>query len=241
MKQSDSISKLTTALVTVQQHVTPVAKDATNPHFKNRYASLDAIMESVRPLLAGHGLSIIQGGAGPVSDVNGAICGVSVETMLVHTSGEYVSSILVLPLEKASAQAVGSAVTYGRRYGVAALLALTTEEDDDGNVATANAQNAAPRAAPKPTGTAPKALDGGIPVCPKCGGECWDNRADNDKRLAEGKKLRPDFGCKNAPKERGAPGCIGVIWRPDPKPAAPELVPAGAGEAWEPDPNGPGF
>ena len=51
----------------------------------------------------------------------------------------------------------------------------------------------------------------------------WDNRADNDARLAEGKKLRPDWGCKNAPKGRGEPGCTGVIWRPDPK-DAPELT-----------------
>lgn len=216
MKQSESIAKLAAALVTVHEHISPIVKDRTNPHFKNNYATLDAIMESVRPLLSGHGLSVIQGGAGPVSNNDGNIVGVAVETMLVHSSGEYVSSIIVLPLDKPSAQAVGSAVTYGRRYGVAALLALTTEEDDDGNVATANTQN---RAEDKQPGNGSKPSTNGVPAvtakaasgeraCPKCGGAMWDNRASKTKAT------QPDFKCKNAPKERGGAGCIGVIWPP---------------------------
>jgi len=222
MKQSETIGALAKALVAVQKNVTPIVKDRTNPHFNAKFASLDGIMEQVRPLLAGEGLSIVQGGAGPVSNNDGNICGVSVETMLLHQSGEFVSSIIVLPLEKPSAQAVGSAVTYGRRYGVAALLALTTEDDDDGQVATANAVNAAPRAAqaPKPatpaTGTtqallqqesAAEARDEAGPMCPKCSGDLWDNRAENDARLAKGEKLRPDYKCRDN-------ACAGVVWRP---------------------------
>ena len=215
MKQSDSIAKLAAALVTVQQHITPVVKDRQNPHFKNNYATLDAIMESVRPLLAGHGLAIVQGGGGPISDINGVICGATVETLLVHTSGEYVSSTIVLPVDKPSPQAVGSAITYGRRYGVAALLALTTEEDDDGNVATANTLNAHPAraAAPiPPKSPVPADSIGGTagvltdPPCPVCAGSMWDNRATKTK------PTQPDFKCKNAPKERGGAGCAGVIW-----------------------------
>lgn len=153
MKQSESIANLATALVAVQGHVSPVIKDRQNPHFKNNYATLDAIMENVRLLLAGHGLSVIQGGAGPVSNNDGNIVGVSVETVLVHTSGEWVTSTFVLPIEKPSAQAVGSAITYGRRYGISALLALSTEEDDDGQIASQPPKAARPapaKAAPAP-------------------------------------------------------------------------------------------
>jgi hypothetical protein len=137
MKQSDSIVNLAKALAAVQGKVAPIGKDATNPHFRNKYASLDAIMEAVRPLLAANGLSLVQGGGAPISNVDGTVTGVAVETMLLHTSGEYIASTITLPLDKATAQAVGGAVTYGRRYGVAALLALTTDEDDDGNAASA--------------------------------------------------------------------------------------------------------
>lgn len=137
MKQSDSIVNLAKALAAVQGKVAPIGKDATNPHFRNKYASLDAIMESVRPLLAANGLSIVQGGGAPISNVDGIVTGVAVETMLLHTSGEYVSSTITLPLDKGTAQAVGGAITYGRRYGVSALLALTTDEDDDGHAASA--------------------------------------------------------------------------------------------------------
>ena len=232
MKQSETIAKIATALATVHGLVEPIVKDRVNPHFRSTYATLDAMMASVRPLLAGHGLSIVQGGAGPVSNSDGNIVGVSVETMLAHSSGEFITSVIVLPLDKASAQAVGSAITYGRRYGVAALLALTTEEDDDGQAATPPVSR--PVAQPHAT-TAPARAD--LPSCPKCGGDVWDNRAENDKRASDGAKLRPDFACKNAPKARGGLGCLGVIWRPDPTPAR---ATADAG-AWEPDEDGPGF
>lgn len=140
MKSSESIAKLATALAVVQACIKPVAKDATNPHFKNKYASLDAIMESVRDLLAVNGLAVVQGGGAPISNVDGLVTGVAVETMLVHASGEYIASTITLPLDKATPQAVGSAVSYGRRYGVSALLALTTDEDDDGNAASRTTQ-----------------------------------------------------------------------------------------------------
>lgn len=170
MKSSENIANLAAALSIVQQHITPVVKDRTNPHFRNNYATLAAIMESVRPLLAGHGLSIVQGGGSPVSNNDGNVIGIAVETMLLHSSGEYITSAIVLPVERPSPQTIGSAITYGRRYGVAAVLALTTEEDDDANHATAaNANPTATRsqaggtapagAAPSPTApsTAPTA------------------------------------------------------------------------------------
>jgi hypothetical protein len=73
MKQSDSIVNLAKALAAVQGNVQPIGKDATNPHFRNKYASLDAIMEAVRPLLAANGLSLVQGGGAPISNVDGTV------------------------------------------------------------------------------------------------------------------------------------------------------------------------
>ena len=136
MKSSESVAKLAAALLKVQAELPPITKGSRNPHFNASYASLDAIMEIVRPILAKHELSVVQGGAGPTTNDAGNISGVAVETLLLHASGEWLSCVLALPLEKATAQGVGSAITYARRYGVSAVLALSTEEDDDGNAAS---------------------------------------------------------------------------------------------------------
>src|SRR5690606_12731717 len=134
MKHSDTIAKLAAALVKAQAEIKGVAKDATNPHFKNKYASLDALMDMARPILAKHGLAILQGSTIPETDA-GHLTGFTLETMLLHESGEWMANAVVIPIEKASAQGVGSGLSYGRRYGVSALLALTTGEDDDGEAA----------------------------------------------------------------------------------------------------------
>lgn len=132
MKHSDSISTIAKALVAAQGEIKPVVKDATNPHFKNRYASLDALAEAVRPVLVKNKLALVQGSTLPTTDETGALVGITVETMLLHEGGEWLSNAVALPLDKATAQGVGSAISYGRRYGLSSLLALTTDEDDDG-------------------------------------------------------------------------------------------------------------
>lgn len=134
MKYSTPFDKLATALAKAQRAFHGIGKDATNPHFKSKYASLDAIMGAVREPLAVNGLSLVQGVTSPETN-EGAVVGIAVETLLVHESGEWMSNTVTLPVDKSTAQGVGSAITYGRRYGVSALLALTTEEDDDGNAA----------------------------------------------------------------------------------------------------------
>lgn len=130
MRQSEQINEIAKALVAVQAELEPVAKDSVNPHFKNKYASLDTITEAVRPVLARHGVAIVQGGGETTA------AGILVTTMLVHTSGQWISSSFLMPLEKQSAQSAGSAVTYGRRYLLGAMLALATEDDDDGQAAS---------------------------------------------------------------------------------------------------------
>lgn len=128
MQHSETIGKLAEALAKAQAELKAVAKDRTNPHFKNRYATLDAILDTIRPTLAKHGLSVVQG-------VITYGEGEAVETTLVHSSGEWIRNYVPMKIGKQDAQGVGSALTYGRRYGVSALLALSTDEDDDGEQA----------------------------------------------------------------------------------------------------------
>ena len=146
MKTSESILKIAPALVAAGAELQPVAKDATNPAFRNKYATLDAIMEQIRPVLAKHGLVALQGVTHPET-IDGRITGLNVETRLIHTSGEWIASSVTLPVEKGTAQGAGSAISYGRRYGLSALLGLTAE-DDDGHAASTSAAStsAAPRA-----------------------------------------------------------------------------------------------
>lgn len=149
MKHTDSLVKLAPSLVAAQAELKAVGKDSTNPHFKNKYASLDAIIDTVRPVLAKHGLAIVQGATVPMTTDVGGLVGFAVETMLVHTSGEWLTNTAIMPLGKADPQGAGGALTYGRRYGLSALLSLATEEDDDGTVASrpATSRAAAPAAA----------------------------------------------------------------------------------------------
>lgn len=128
--KSESIKNLAIALVKFNAEVRIIEKDATNPHFKNNYASLDTIIDEVRPLLAKHGLSMMQfpGGDGEKF---------TLRSMLLHESGEWIESepITMRPV-KNDPQGIGSCSTYARRYSLSAMLSLNTGEDDDGNGAT---------------------------------------------------------------------------------------------------------
>lgn len=234
MKTSDSLVNLAPALVKASAELRAITKDSINPHFKSTYASLDTIIDTVRPVLAKHGLAIAQGANSPHTDEQGRVTAFTVETMLLHASGEYLSNAVVMPVGKADPQGAGAAVTYGRRYALAAMLSLATEEDDDGNSAMPTPQQRAQQLvqsahrAPPTAPTAPTAPTGplaetiqqvtraatmGEPACPTCGGRMWDNR--------EGKKnlKAPDFKCRDKQ-------CDGVIWPP--KAGAPGFAAAPA-------------
>ena len=131
MMHSESIAKLAPALVEAQADIRAVEKSAVNPHFKSKYVPLDAIIAMARPVLAKHGLTIAQAGT-PFDDGKGLL----VETRLIHTSGEWLSGVVYIPFGKVDPQGAGAAMTYGRRFGLSALLSISSEEDDDGNVAS---------------------------------------------------------------------------------------------------------
>jgi hypothetical protein len=102
----------------------------TNPHFRSRYADLAAVRDAIIPVFNRHGLSIIQA---PTTD---GFSGFSLETRLMHESGEYLIYNFPLPADVNKMQAVGSAISYARRYTLSAIAGVASEEDDDGNAAT---------------------------------------------------------------------------------------------------------
>ena len=166
MTSSETTATLCAALVAAQGGLKPIAKDGKNPAFRSRYATLDGIMETVRPALAAHGLAVVQGVVHPETGEGGRLVGIMVETRLVHTSGEWLASVVPVPVAKGDAHGLGSALSYGRRYGLSALLALSTDEDDDGNAA-AKAPPAKPPAKPAPAAPAPgQRLHDRVPTTP---------------------------------------------------------------------------
>ena len=127
--QDKSRSEFANDLVNAIASLQNVAKSADNPYFKSKYAPLDAIIEATRPVLAKHNLAVQQL---PIFEDGKA----GVVTRIVHRNGTTESSTLLLPLKDQSPQGVGSAITYARRYSIASVLGIASEDDDDGNVSS---------------------------------------------------------------------------------------------------------
>lgn len=140
MKTSDSITKISAALVKAQMEMGAAKKSANNPFFKSKYADLSAISEACRPALLENGIAVIQSPTlGPEGE-----SGIGISTRLVHESGEWIESGFVMPVAKSNdPQAVGSAITYGRRYQLAGMCGVN-QEDDDGNAAATPAPKKKP-------------------------------------------------------------------------------------------------
>ena len=128
-KQTESIGKLTEALVKAQAVMETASKDADNPFFKSKYTTLAGCWDVARKPLSDNGLAVIQ--TTTFEEGNSVI----VETTLSHVSGEWVRGSLKTPLAKLDPQAVGSAITYARRYALSAMIGIVSEEDDDGESA----------------------------------------------------------------------------------------------------------
>src|SRR5262249_27029917 len=125
--------KLAPALVKAQAMVKGALRDSTNPYYRTKYADLSSVWEACREACDQNEIAVVQF---PIATAEG----VGVETMLLHSSGEYLSSAFVLPLAKADAQGGGSCITYACRYAVAAALQVCPE-DDDGNAAAQSQGN----------------------------------------------------------------------------------------------------
>jgi hypothetical protein len=133
MQQSETIGKLSEALSKVQAVLEGAKLDSENPFFKSKYSDLTSVWSACRKPLAENGLSVIQTCQSETADM------VIVETMLCHTSGEWVRGRLAMRPVKADPQGVGSCITYARRYSLAAIVGVAPE-DDDGNVASGHSK-----------------------------------------------------------------------------------------------------
>lgn len=128
MNHSETLTKIAPALLKAQAEVGNAHNDSTNPHFKSKYASLASYIDAVVPVFNSHGLTITQA---PAFEGEYAC----VDTLVLHTSGEWMQSRAMSPISKRDPQGVGSAITYLRRYSLAALACIA-QEDDDGNAAS---------------------------------------------------------------------------------------------------------
>jgi hypothetical protein len=122
--------ELGAALAKAQCEMSNPKFDKTNPHFRNKFASLAAVRDAVIPILAKHGIACIQ----ELEAVEG---GVACTTVLMHSSGQvYRTPPLRMPVSKADAQGFGSSGTYARRYSLMAVANVVGDEDDDANAGT---------------------------------------------------------------------------------------------------------
>lgn len=143
IEMSTDIGKLAAALCSAQGAMGSVSKDAKNPAFKRdgkalTYATLESVIEAAKPALKDAGLAFTQA---PGVVVDGSL---EVTTMLVHgESGQWMRSTLHVPLQQRTAQGVGSAITYARRYALMSVLGLPAE-DDDGNDASKRVEHYEP-------------------------------------------------------------------------------------------------
>ena len=202
MKTSESITEISAALAKALPEIQNATKDADNPAYRSSYATLNSVMDAVKPPRFEHGVVVIQG-PGWRDGI------VTVTTRFLHESGEWIETEAGAPVahrwervdgevtdKGPDAQTAGSAISYLRRYSLAAMAGIT-QEDDDGNAASGRAGQSAPSRKP-----ASKPSDGDL-ACPTCSGPMWDNRADELSAVNGGK--RPDLKCRDK-------ACDTAIW-----------------------------
>lgn len=126
-EQSEQINELASALAKAQGEIKNASKDSSNPHFKSRYADLASVWQACREPLSKHGLAVIQtmsfSGEKPY-----------LVTTLAHSSGQWIRSMIMLPIQKPGPQELGSCLSYCRRYALAAMVGVY-QDDDDGEEA----------------------------------------------------------------------------------------------------------
>jgi hypothetical protein len=129
---SQTIAALAASMAKAQASIEGATKDKTNPHFRSNYADLSSVVAAIKQPLADNGLWYTQ-------VMHDAEAAAKVETIIVHSSGEWLScGVLSVPVVKNDAQGYGSALTYARRYSLSAAFGVAPE-DDDGNAAVSAA------------------------------------------------------------------------------------------------------
>jgi hypothetical protein len=159
LDSSESLEQIASALSKAQAEIKHAIKDAENPFHRSSYATLSSVTDACRGPLTRHGLSIVQA---PTITPQGVEC---LDTILLHDSGEWIRSRLAIrPASRVKdvgwvdapndPQALGSTITYLRRYALAAMVGVAVE-DDDGNAASGRAQQTSPAGSPTSKRKAP--------------------------------------------------------------------------------------
>ena len=180
MEKSENIAEIIKALIKIQPQLKPAIKDKANPFLKSKYADLSGVWDSCRDLLKESGLAVVQ------------VCGIGdngsyLETILMHESGQWISGKYPLkPVKDDDPQAMGSAMTYARRYNLAAILGIVTD-DDDAEGAMGRQTESKPKTATRPE----PQRDPAIPA-PKAATQEQLNKLDAYKKAGKNIKTKVD-------------------------------------------------
>ena len=155
MLMSPTIGALAAALAKAQGVFDPAVKDAANPFFKSKYCDLSGAIKATRDALASNGLAVVQV---PRIGENGAM---QLESILLHSSGEFIGGLYPIQPVKNDPQGLGSAMTYGRRYSFMALVGLAPE-DDDGEAAHGRGERDVPKSTVRRAAGMPERDEEGI-------------------------------------------------------------------------------
>lgn len=147
METSLEIHELASALAKAQGDIAGAAKTSINPFFKSKYASLASVWDACRGPLTTHGLSVVQS---PTTEG----LRVSLDTLLLHASGQWIRSTVSVNAKEDSPQAVGSCISYLRRYALQSVVGVAPDEDDDGEAAEGRKNGNGKAAQPTPTAIA---------------------------------------------------------------------------------------
>lgn len=145
MLTSESTTNVYKALFMAWGEMEGLEKAGENPHFRSKFIPLETLMGVIKPVFMQHGLLMLQG-----SEMRPDLPDILlVWTRIVHVdSGEWVQNQVQVPLDKSTSQGAGSALTYGRRYGAGAILALVADPDDDGEGSMSRKRNGNTKTAP---------------------------------------------------------------------------------------------
>lgn len=197
MAQSESIGELAKALSKVQSEIRGYKEDSENPFFKSKYGDLTSVWAACRKPLTGAGLSVVQTLSG---NEDGSVV---IVTTLMHTSGEWIRGSLPVKPVKTDPQALGSAITYGRRYSLAAIVGIAPEDDDAESAMSRKEQPAQKRerkqsAAKKKADAHPK--DTKSKDTPAWLGSLWLKFVEVDGKLEDWKATQKEVGIEDLKK-----------------------------------------
>ncbi|MTV23747.1 ERF family protein [Staphylococcus delphini] len=148
MNKSESVVEINKAMVAFRKKVKQPLKDKNNPFYKSKYVPLENVVEAIDEAATTHGLSYTQWA---LNDIDGRV---GVATMLMHESGEYIEyDPVFMNAEKNTPQGAGSLISYLKRYSLSAIFGITSDQDDDGNIASGKQAKSEPKASAKGVGT----------------------------------------------------------------------------------------